>query len=296
MVYTKKRRSFKKKRTAYGKGEELKTLTINLPQDWLNPSDGTAIGGRIQSAAATGGFVDMKLLNSDTPNNAAGAGDGFTENIVFGSRCDYVGTGNLLDGSVPIVLHTNRSFLDVDGFTGSKYAIKSVHFKGSLFAALGAETSPPDVMTPGKLWTQETIIEAKLVVEPDPKNYTHAGATTVSHLMGSNLFFGEAVGVKNRNDMDKMVEKFYHVDIRDSFKTLKSEKWELAPASSGSDPYLPIEFHYVFKQPLVVESLLAIANTKQAGVDIKRNRLTLMFYARGCASLTGEVRVRFCDI
>lgn len=242
--------------------------------------------------------------------------DPYPNHIQFGSRARIVYNATLgvppagaygnfndvvkpLDGSFPLVLHpasyAGSNNVLFNQYTGRKYVTTGVGIKVNFF-----NTSIGDWASNG-LWSGETLITVYLILQKDCSRSFQCGTPAASagfydHINLSLLKRGNAANPLTSTGMDTALNDFNDPDIMKNIKILRKWKLELA-SSGGSEAFLPFEEYVKFPKGIITEvDKDSTTNIKGDGQKIIRNRLSLLFCARGAACMTYSIRQYFHDI
>jgi hypothetical protein len=241
----------------------------------------------------------------DQVRNAGGVSpNDFPKHIQFGSRCAAVrsaqsGSSTDCDGSWTVVLKPARavdSSAKYDQYSGKSFFINTINAKINFFnTATGTGTTYNTL----DLWDQESIIRVLLVLEKNTTNNYTLGSLSggLGHLNASRYYASDGADTPNVATRDKYINQFPDHELGGNVRVLKKWDLELSAGASGSEAYLPFSFYHKFKKPLKVECDTATTGNVGigAGEDIKKNRLSLLFVARGAVAMTMQVRMSFYD-
>jgi hypothetical protein len=176
-------------------------------------------------------------------------------------------------------------------FIGARFAISSIAGRFTFFTTTGTGTQ---TQSTNQLWTQETVGRVLLVLEPTAVDWQDGGNNSKQYLDARNMYAGPNGG-NSLGAADDYVNCFHNLASRDNFKVLKAWDFELSTGSSGQEASYRLAFYKKFKNPIVTTIDTTLTNTANAGLGIQKNRVSLIFVARGAVAMTGCVRVNFHD-
>ncbi len=251
---------------------------------------GSALTPTAETATGAGTWAGYSRASGGTKPNA------FEEHIQFGSRSAVVEgvAGTVLqDGSWPIALVPSVG-TSYNEYLGRKFYPKKLLFKGCFFTtATGSGTTYNTL----DQWDSENFIKVLLVCEKDCSRKNEVGATPTYFEGCTAAVIYNAEGASHTQvQRDGYVNALMNLDKVRNIQILKTWSFELSSGAQGAEASLPFTLLYHFKGGHATEgeSTRAVTTAYQ-GRDLRRNRYTLLYIARGAVAVQYEGRLSFCD-
>jgi len=308
------RRRFKRRTIVLGNEAKLATYT----QDVVQYPDAAVSAHTSPPASQTEGGIEGGTASPNAQfqfflrdqNNTEPDG-GHPKAVQFGSRARVVYnatagvppagasgstiTDHPVDGSFPIVLipanYDGTNNVKMEQYTGRKFATTGVGGKITFFHSSGHNFSS------NGLWDHETIIDVYLLRQKEGTQAFTRGDDRHRFVTATDMFLGDNYGNASAAERDLWINSYINPDSKNRFDIIRKWRLELSGGNDSSEPFLPFEFYHKFKTPLVTEMDKDADNHAQGvGSDILKNRLQLLFVARGAVEMTYEIRQYFRDI
>ena len=316
--YSRRRRGYPQGSGGENKVAEFLSDAVNLPEDGSTLTAPAAADGGGITGTGTGtsaGRYSFHLIpgqTNETDPHPSCIGFGSRSRVVYSAAATVyppngsygLAANSYPDGSFALAMvpKTSTGVNKYNEFSGRKYAIKGLKFKGSFFNTPSAGSGTGWATT--DLWTGETIIKVCLVLVKDNGSGVQGGSQNLPFLTGTEAHktltahaLNNQVGQDwSRYQNDNAVNAFRDLDASKNVKILKQWQYELA-ATGGDEAFVPFEISHFFKKPLVVTLDKDSAGIEQGECsDVTKNCLWLLFMALGCVFMNYEGRLYFRDI